>query len=221
MTSRIILTLMKSFTVMASDLFGARRGPARRAVLAGLGAAALLPALPAHALSVDEADALIQRVAGEINAVINAGQSEARVIAEFEKIFARYCDMPIIARSALGVEARAASSAQMAAFTKAFQAYIARKYGRRFRDYAGGRLEVRSARAVKSFYEVVTVAFAPDTAPFEVVFLVSDRSGRDLFFNIIVEGVNMLTAEREEIRALLDARRGNLDQLIRDLPALG
>jgi len=74
---------------------------------------------------------------------------------------------------------------------------------------------------VKSFYEVVSTAYLRGSAPFEVRFQVSDRSGRDLFFNIIIEGVNMLASERTEIGALLDARRGNLDQLIADLRTLG
>jgi phospholipid transport system substrate-binding protein len=34
---------------------------------------------------------------------------------------------------------------------------------------------------------------------------VSDKGGRPMFFNIIIEGVNMLAAERTEIGALLDA----------------
>ena len=32
----------------------------------------------------------------------------------------------------------------------------------------------------------------------ELIFLVSDRSGRPLFFNIFLEGINMLLAERTE-----------------------
>ena len=42
----------------------------------------------------------------------------------------------------------------MAAFTKAFRGYISRKYGKRFREFIGGKIEVRGARPVKSFFEV-------------------------------------------------------------------
>lgn len=191
------------------------------AVLAGGMAFAALAPRGALALNTAEARALIDRAVGEINSVINSGMSETRMYAEFEKIFARYADVAIIARSALGPAARQASPAQMAAFTASFQTYISRKYGRRFREFIGGRIEVTGARQVKTFYEVTSIAYLRGEAPFEVRFHVSDRSGRDLFFNIIIEGVNMLATERTEIGALLDARRGNLDRLTADLRSMG
>ncbi|MDH5530104.1 MAG: ABC transporter substrate-binding protein, partial [Paracoccaceae bacterium] len=45
--------------------------------------------------------------------------------------------------------------------------------------------------------------------------------GKDLFFNIIIEGVNMLAAERTEIGAMLDKRKGDISRLTADLTALG
>lgn len=195
----------------------------RRGLLAGAVATGAILALPrtAAALTTQQAAGLINRVVGDINRVINSGRSESQMLTEFERIFATYADVPIIARSALGVAARSASAAQMNAFTAAFQGYISRKYGRRFRDFIGGELKVEKTRPYKSFYEVTTTAFLRGESPFEVIFLVSDRSGRNLFFNIFIEGVNMLATERTEIGALLDQRRGNLDALIRDLRGLG
>ncbi len=57
----------------------------------------------------------------------------------------------------------------------------------------------------------------PAYKPFEVDFLVSDRSGQPLVFNLIIEGVNTLLAERQEIGALLDRNAGKIDALIDDL----
>ncbi|GAA0297889.1 MlaC/ttg2D family ABC transporter substrate-binding protein [Rhodovulum strictum] len=197
--------------------------PARRALLTSCLAAAAALTLPGRAQALTQAEAarLIDQVVGDINRVINSGRSEAQMLPEFERIFARYADVPIIARSALGVAARSASAAQLRAFTEAFQGYISRKYGRRFREFIGGELKVREARPFRDFYEVRTTAVLRGQAPFEVVFLVSDRSGRNLFFNIFIEGVNMLATERTEIGALLDQRRGNLDTLIADLRRMG
>ena len=195
----------------------------RRHVVVGLTSAGALVAVgaPAQALTTQQASSLVVKVVDEVNAVISSGQSQARMIAAFEKIFARYADVPIIARSALGVTARSASSSQMNAFTKAFQGYMARKYGKRFREFQGGKIEVISAKKVKSFYEVSTKARVPGSSPFDVKFLVSDKSGKDLFFNLVIEGINMLASEREEIGAMLDRRKGNLDLLIQDLKTAG
>lgn len=191
----------------------------RRFVLAALGAAAV--ARPAAALSTGEAESLVDALVREINTVINSGKAEKSMYRDFEQIMARYADLQIIARSALGPPARSASASQMASFTKAFSGYISRKYGKRFREFQGGRLEVKGAKPVKSFYEVRTMAFLQGQAPFDVTFLVSDKSGRDKFFNMFIEGVNMVAAERTEIGAMLDRHKGDLNALIRDLKAAG
>ncbi len=165
------------------------------------------------ALTVDDARGLIDRTIADVNAVISSGKSASAMYGDFERIFARYADVPTIARSALGPAARSASNGQMRAFTRAFQGYISRKYGRRFREFIGGRIEVTDARPIKSYYEVISVAYLPGEAPFDLRWHVSDKSGKNLFFNIIIEGVNMLASERTEVGALLDASGGNIDAL--------
>lgn len=200
----------------------------RRKTMALLGATGiatvfggLFPAAPAFAGNEATSKALVDKAVAAINRVIASGKSESAMYRDFERIFADYADVPTIARYALGVDARRASAAQMNAFTKAFARYISVKYGKRFREFIGGKIEVNAARKVKSFYEVKTTAILRGQSPFEVVFLVSDRSGRDKFFNLFIEGVNMLLTERTEIGAMLDRRKGNIDALIKDLVALG
>jgi len=197
--------------------------PNRRAVMLGLASsAALIPlATPALALSDAQATTHVQKLIDAINKVIGSGKSESRMIKEFEKIFVRYSDVKYLASYALGVEGRRASAAQKTAFAKAFQGYIARKYGKRFREFIGGRLEVLSTKTVKSHVEVKTMAYLKGQAPFNVTFFVSDKRGKPLFYNMYIEGINMLLTERTEIGAMLDKRRGNIDLLIKDLKTAG
>lgn len=191
----------------------------RRRFAAGfaLGSVALALPLPSLALTVDDAKDMIGKAVAEINTTIASGKSQTAMYGDFERIFSRYADVPTIARSALGVAAKKASAAQMASFTKAFQTYISRKYGARFREFIGGSIEVTDARPIKSYYEVISVAHLKGQAPFDLRWHVSDKSGRNLFFNIIIEGVNMLASERTEIGAMLDKRGGDIDKLIGDL----
>lgn len=195
----------------------------RRAFLATTFSTAAITALPSSVLALTEAGArnLVDQLVGEINRVISSGKSEKAMIRDFENLFVRYADVPIMARYALGSDARSASSAQMRSFTKAFQGYISRKYGRRFREFIGGSVEVQSTRKIKNGYEIRSKAFLRGESPFEVTFLVSDKSGKDLFYNMFIEGVNLLLTERTEIGAMLDRRKGNLDQLISDLKKTG
>lgn len=195
----------------------------RRSFVAGLTAGTALMAYGAPAMAATEATAkrLVDALVADINKVIASGKSEKAMYGDFERIFARYADVPTIARYALGVDARRASSSQLQQFTQTFQGYISRKYGKRFREFIGGRIEVNTARAVKSFYEVKTTAHLRGEAPFDVTFLVSDQSGSDKFFNMFIEGVNMLLTERTEIGSMLDRRGGNLDKMIVDLASAG
>ena len=190
----------------------------RRSFLTGLTAsAALVPAAPLWALNEAGASKLINSLVTDINKVIASGKAENAMFREFERIFKRYSDTSYIAAYALGVDARRASSAQKRNFSKAFQAYISRKYGKRFREFIGGSLEVKSVKRVKKWYEVSTLARLQGQAPFEVTFLVSDSSGKDLFFNMYIEGVNLLLTERTEIGAILDSNKGNIDAMITEL----
>jgi phospholipid transport system substrate-binding protein len=191
----------------------------RRRFAAGfaLGTVAFALPLPALALTVDQARGMIDKAVAEINKVIASGKSESAMFADFEGIFVRYADVPVIARSALGVAAKQASKAQMTSFTKAFQGYISRKYGSRFREFIGGSIEVVDARPLKSYFEVISVAHLKGEAPFDLRWHVSDKSGSLRFFNIIIEGVNMLASERAEVGAMLDKRKGDLNALIEDL----
>lgn len=194
----------------------------RRQVIVGfLGTVAVFAAPAAFALSEAQARKLIDGVVGDINAIINSGKSETAMFGDFERVFRRYADVPTIARSALGPPARTATAAQMQAFTDAFAGYLSRKYGKRFRDFIGGKIEVTGSRAVKSFQEVQAVAKLQGQAPFAVSFMVSDRSGKDLFFDLLIEGISLLKSERTEIGAMLDKRRGDIDAMITDLKRAG
>ena len=89
------------------------------------------------------------------------------------------------------------------------------------RDLFRERYRENAEQVAAHAYEVKSIAYMRGESPFEVLWHVSDKSGKNLFFNIIIEGVNMLASERTEVGAMLDRRRGNIDQLIADLSKIG
>jgi len=192
---------------------------ARRSFLLGL--TSTMVAGPAFALDKARATQLVDRLVAEINRTINFGGSEAKLLRAFENIFAQYADVNIIARSALGPAARSASSSELSAFILAFRGYIARKYGKRFQEFIGSEIVVKGTKNRGKFFEVDASVRLEGITPFEVSFRVSDRSGENLFFDIIIEGISLLSSERVEIGALLDSRNGNIARLTRDLVNLG
>lgn len=195
----------------------------RRGFLGLIAAGAALAAMPGRALALDGggAVAVIQRAVDAVFAIINSGHAPTQMYAEFEGVFARYADVDAIARSTLGPAARTADPAQYAVYRKAMQGYIGRKYGKRFREFIGGKVEITGARPLKSFWAVSSVCHLNGRAPMQVEWHVSDKSGQPRFFNLIIEGVNLLGTEREEIQARLSRSRGDLTALAADLSRSG
>ncbi len=193
----------------------------RRSVMLGAAAAAItvLGSGSASAVSADEAKNLVDRTLAEINRVIASGKTGSSLYREFEDIFARYADVAVIARSVLGADWRRASDAQRRSFTTAFRGYLARKYGSQFRDYRSATINVRHAVPVNRYIEVRAESVQSGRSPIELTFLVADRGGAARFFDLRLQGVSLARTERGEIGAMLDQRRGNLDQLIAYLQA--
>ena len=195
----------------------------RRSFVFSTGACLLLSGigLPVYALTDAQARVLVDKVVKDINAVISSGQPLSGMIRDFEKIFVHYGDVNIIARTALGPDARRFSNDQMSAYITAFRGYISRKYGKRFNEFVGGKIEVQGVRQVKSYHEVQSTVFLKGEAPFGVNFLVSDKSGKDLFFDMVIEGISLRLTERTEIGAMLDWRKGDINGMIADLDKAG
>ena len=157
----------------------------------------------------------------EVFAIINAGSPPAEMYRRFEGVFTRHADVDAIARSALGPAARGVDPATFGRFKQAMTGYIARKYGKRFREFIGSKMEVTDARPVKSFFAVTSIAYLKGRSPMEVEWHVSDKSGQGRYFNIIIEGVNMLASERAEIGAMLARCKGDIAALTADLQKAG
>ena len=197
--------------------------PTRRAIILTGFATAGASIFPGVAVALDttQASALVEQVADEITRIINSGQSENAMIRDFERMMVRYGDMPTIAQSVLGPPARSASAGQISAFAEAFQGYMARKYGRRLREFVGGTVTVTGAQDTGRYVEVLSTVSMPSQGPFEVRFRVWDRSGRPLFIDLLIEGVSLVISERAEIGSLLDRNGGSVDATTAALRNLG
>ena len=194
-------------------------GMTRRALLGISVALAGTLGLPGRswALTAVGAERLVSGLVRELMSLINLGFPESRMFQEFEALLDRYADMPIIAQSVLGPAWRTASAMQRRNFTNVLGSYIARKYGRQFRDLIGVSIDVTGARAIRNFFEVTSVIRMQGEAPYDLIWLVSEGSGQPRVFNIIVAGVNLRTTEAEEVGAILDRNRGNIDAMIDEL----
>ena len=136
--------------------------------------------------------------------------------AELKKLFQKYVDVPIIARAVLGKSWRDASSDQRKRFIYAFKTYVSNKYGKQFSEFKGTRLEIVKSRdtQTKAGVLVSTEVVVPGHTPLKVVWQVSDGSGSLKLIDMRVEGISMLSTERQEFRSKLKKFNGSIDDLI-------
>lgn len=194
----------------------------RRNAIFGLTAAtALSPAIPALALTKSEAEALISKLTGDVLSTINTGKSQSAMFNSFEKIFARYADVPLIAQKALGPTWRNASSAQRKAYVSAFRGYMARYYGKRFEEFEGAKITVTKSRKTSGGYLVDSNIKLKGSAPFKAQWHVIDARGKTLMYNLFLEGVSVLSDVRVQIGSMLDKRGGSIDKLTAHLRTAG
>ena len=138
---------------------------------------------------------------------------------ELEKLFQKYVDIPIIARAVLGKSWRDANTDQRTKFVHAFKNYVSNKYGRQFSEFKGTTLEIVKSRdtLTKAGVLVSTVVVVPGNPSLKVVWQVSDGSGSLKVIDLRVEGVSMLSTERQEFRSRLKKFGGSLDELILEI----
>ncbi|MDC3067713.1 ABC transporter substrate-binding protein [Paracoccaceae bacterium] len=138
---------------------------------------------------------------------------------ELEKLFEKYVDVPIIARAVLGKSWRSASSEQRKNFVSAFKKYVSNKYGRqfsKFSEFKGTKLRVLKGRdtGTKAGVLISSEFIIPGKPSIKVVWQVSDGSGKFKLVDVRVEGVSMLSQERQEFKSKLKDLKGSVDGLI-------
>tara|TARA_B100001093_G_scaffold188097_1_gene180617 strand:- start:661 stop:1209 length:549 start_codon:yes stop_codon:yes gene_type:complete len=138
---------------------------------------------------------------------------------ELEKLFQKYVDIPIIARAVLGKSWREANTDQRTLFVDAFKNYVSNKYGRQFSEFKGTKLEIVKSRDTlsKAGVLVSTVVVIPGNPSLKVVWQVSDGSGSLKLVDLRVEGISMLSTERQEFRSKLKKFDGSLSDVILEI----
>ena len=191
------------------------------AVVAGI-TAGLAPSL-SHALSKDEAAAHVQRTISEILTLVDGPGDGASKASRLLAIMERSAAMPQIARFAAGIAWRGMNDDQQTRFVAAFGKFISEIYAGRFQEYSGGGQtgkQFTMGRVIDAGRKgmlVKTLIIRTGKAPVVVEWLVTDRPGRVVITDFVIEGVSMLITEREEIGSMLEARGGDVDKLIADL----
>lgn len=190
-------------------------------LLAGIG---WLGAWPAHALDTEAAKAHVAATIEQIIQLVTENRSRAETAKILRNIFEERTALAQLARFTAGHNWSQMSSAERARFTESVSSYVAFVYAVYFREIEGDIADIRA---------VVTIQDAEDAGPKGVLvhteicpidqlgisidWLVSDRSGRIAISDLAVEGISLAITQREIIRAMFEARDGDVDEMIADM----
>ncbi|MEM1343614.1 MAG: ABC transporter substrate-binding protein [Pseudomonadota bacterium] len=178
-----------------------------------------IAARSAWALDETEAREHVRATVDEVLALVRAPGASSAKAGQFRAILERRAAMPQIARFAAGVAWREMNERQQSGYTDAFSHFVSTVYAKRFQEYSGEKIEIGRVRDAGRRGLVVEsrVNQPGGGAPIAVEWLVSDRPGRIVVADIVIEGVSLLVTQREEIGAMLDSRGGDVERLISDL----
>ena len=186
----------------------------RRFVMMSFLGIAGLYAPPVFAFKKSDAEKLIKNLTNDVLDAVKNHKSEDVMFSRFEEIFAKYADVPLIARKALGPSWRGASKAQRSAYVSAFRGYMARYYGKRFEEFLGAEIIVTNARKISGGFLVGSNIILKDGSSYQAQWHVIDARGKYLMYNLFLEGVSILSDVRVQIGSMLDKRAGSIDRLI-------
>jgi len=174
-------------------------------------------AVPSFALTANDASSLVEDALADVQSAIDSGKTGNALYRDFQKIFDKYADVPLVAAGSLGVTWRSATDSQKRRYVDAFSNYLAEKYGKRFDEFSGSTFAISKTAETKRGYAVITDVKLPSGGDLELEWQIRETKSGFRIFDIAIEGISMLITERGEIGAMLDARGGDLDKLIADI----
>lgn len=132
----------------------------------------------------------------------------------FREILKNNFELPEIARFTLGVYWRSATEQQRAEYEKLFEDFIVKSYAYRFRDYDGEQFRVTQVVDVSATDKVVQSEILRQGAP--PIRMNWRVRGNDPYkiVDVILEGVSMLTTQRDEFTAVIRNNGGKVEGLL-------
>ena len=138
--------------------------------------------------------------------------------ARFREVLSRDFDLDKIGKLVLGRHWRRAKPAQRADFRMLLENYLSGLYTNRFEDLAGLRIKVDGVRDFEGWSMVYTTATRTKGPPVLLDWRVDRKDGAYAITDLVIEGVSMVIAQREEFSAIV-LQSGGLDGLLLRLRA--
>jgi phospholipid transport system substrate-binding protein len=187
-------------------------------VAIGIGTA-VLGALPALAVTVPEAKALIQALGDDGTKMLAAPNlSPEQRQQSFRQLLHANFDIDGMAALALGRFAKQASPAQAVEYRKLFEELIVKVYSSHLGRHSWDSFSVTDARQADDDSDVVaSETVTSGHPPTRVAWRVHDTAQGLKIIDVSVEGISMVVTQRQEFAAVIQNGRGGIDTLLAQL----
>ena len=172
------------------------------------------PVAAAQAPSVASATAYINNLGKNALGVLQRDESEAQKLQQLEAMFTGEVDIEWVAKFVLGKYWRTATPEQQQRYTENYRVFLVKHYTGKFTEYTSETFKVTSGRDDgNGQYTLAMKIIRPGKEDVNVDYRVrQSEDGRLKIFDIIVEGVSLITTQRSEFASV--AGREGIDSLI-------
>jgi phospholipid transport system substrate-binding protein len=173
----------------------------------------------ATAAITDDASKYIQNLGDQALGVISNpkfGPNDKQ--KALEKMFSNSVDFPWVGRFVMGHFWREASEEQKSRYLQEYQKFLVLHYTSRFTQYTSGTFKVTSSRDDGDNECTVSMELKsdePNAEPVLVDYRVRKEDGGFKIFDVIVEGVSLITTQRSEFASVIT--NNGIDYLINKL----
>jgi phospholipid transport system substrate-binding protein len=166
---------------------------------------------PSFAAPVNDASKYIEALGNSaIETLTNKQLDKETKSQKIEQLFRENVDTAWIGKFVLGRFWRQITDDQKTRYLKEYETFLVRNYATRFTDYTSGSFKITDARTGNSNNEfIISMQIKSEDVggePIEVDYRVRSDKNRFLVVDIIVEGVSMITTQRDEFTSILTNR---------------
>lgn len=188
-------------------------------ILACIAIATGLCQTPAFASGAEAASKYIEKIGTTaLSTISNNALSKSQKQARLDRMFSENVDIPWVARFVMGRYWKQASEAQKAQYLKEYEKFLVKHYTSRFTDYTSGSFTITGVKESGEGEYTVGMELKgskKNEPPVLVDYRVRAQSGGFKVFDIVVEGVSLITTQRSEFAAVISNH--SIDYLISQL----
>lgn len=175
-----------------------------------------LPAMAAHA--AQDPRQFVDGVGKQALSVVNSGESAPSKQTKLRQLFSQNVDTAWMGRFVLGRGWQQATQEQKDRYIKAYQDYLLAHYTSNFADYSGSKYKITDVRDDGNGQYTVNMQIDTPNQQQDTLAgyrVHTDDAGNEKIFDIIIEGVSLITTQRSDFASTLQQQ--GIDGIITQL----